>query len=350
MLIYILMLAGIFPLYEISYKFKNPKKFFLIFSAIWIIAVFGSRYYINDFTDEITYNELYRTFSGMSCGELKEGYGTLEFGFYLLYWCFSKLISWPQFAIYFITAVCVSSFFYFIYKCCEDALLGVLIFMAMGTLSFYMAAYRQCFAMCLCLFALQFAINKKFIWFMIFCALAFTMHKTALLFLPIYWIIKIKSDMRGILINIGLIITVLCTSDVIMSWAGELFEKNYPQNEPFSFLGFFIQIAIMCLPFIFDLTALSQYDQMQSKKQHSYKVILSIGLSYYLLRTNYLAFERISYYYSFAVIPALSGSVISIKNEKSRKIIYLAAILLCVALFLWHAQSGLDFFWENSER
>ena len=65
MLMWALTLASVFVCYFLSLRYKARKKIFLIFSGILIVAIMGSRYFINGFTDEITYNyEYHNKYSG----------------------------------------------------------------------------------------------------------------------------------------------------------------------------------------------------------------------------------------------------------------------------------------------
>ena len=149
-----LTLCSVLVSYVISFNFKDKKKAFLLLAGILITFILGSRYFINGFTDEITYNYLYEGYIDWSFERLRATISDdRDWGFTLFYWCMAKIVPWRQFPIYFITAFFVYSSFRFIYYNSDDPLLSVLLIFAFGIFSFCMAGYRQCFALC---------FNKRF--------------------------------------------------------------------------------------------------------------------------------------------------------------------------------------------
>lgn len=354
MIVEILTLIGIFLSYVLSIRFQNKKKVFLIMSGICIVLIMGSRYFISGFTDESTYNYLYQRYTQIDFQEFRrlQG-GKIEFGFYFLYWCLARLFTWPQFGVYFITAICVVSFFRYIYRNSDDPFFAVMIFLAFDVFSFYMAAYRQCFAMCLCLFALEYAQKKKFWKYILLCLLAFFMHKSALVFLPVYFLMQLKPNMQGKLANVAIVMTVGIGGPTLLAFASQLFARDdYLQVINSSMLGYSIQIIIMLIPFVMDLLRSCDWSDEERIQQFRNKVLLSLGLTFYILKKFYWPLERTSYFYSFAVISALSNCIyhfgFSMNDKKLRSVIRALAIVIFIVLFLWRqSPRHLIFFWEH---
>ncbi len=345
----VLLFVAIFVCYTISRRYENSKKIFLITLGVVVVAIFGSRYFINDYPDEGTYNYLYVSFSGKNWGEFYNSYNDIrDFGFYLAYWLMSQIIPWSQFPIYFITAICVFSFFRFIYNNSDDELLSVVLFFSFGIFSFYMAAYRQTFAMCVTLFAFEKAKKRKLFGFAVLSAIAISMHISSMAFLPIYYIMGISRDKYSTWKRIGILagIALLC-GPVIQFFAGESGKDSYTDRLDFSLVGFAIQIIIMLAPFVLNVFKKNSNKDIDQFVFATDTVLLS-GLVMYVFKLMYYSFERISYYYTFSIVSVFPSSVERLdNNSQSKKLIKFVAIILLAGLYFWRSQgSSLKFFWN----
>ena len=355
MLMCLLTLAGIFICYFISEKKKNPRKFFLISSGIIIVLILGSRYFINGFTDEVTYNYLYQRFGRLDFDAFLNAYwGERDFGFYLTYWLMANIIPWSQFPIYFITALLVAVTFRFIYKNTNSALIPVLVMFAFGAFSFYMAAYRQCFAMCLCLIAFEFAKKRGLRGLLPYAALMFlasTLHISSLMFAPVYLLMRIKRNVVGYIAWPVCVFITAASANAIIIYAAEILEKDgYLDSAVFSPLGLYIQMVLLAVPILVFLLKLAKYNKL-SNLQYSLLILISVGAIFLLYKFVYPTYERVSYYYSLFIIAAFSNSIVNLKQKKG-EINYILPLeitvsVLLVVLWLWRTPSDLVFFWQG---
>lgn len=354
MLMWLLTLAGIFICYFISEKKKNPRKFFLISAGIVIVLILGSRHFINGFTDEITYNYLYQGYSKLSFGEfLNLQWGERDFGFYLTYWCMAHIIPWAQFPIYFITALFVGVTFRFIYKNTNATLIPVLLMFSFGTFSFYMAAYRQCFAMCVCLIAFEFAKKRGWRGLLPYAALMFlaaTMHISSVIFIPVYFLLRIKENGAGFAIWAAALIAIILTANTLMVYAAEILESDgYLDTLEFSATGLVIQMFIMLVPFAFSLVKITNMGNL-SRLQHSLLILTSVGMMFLGFKFMYYTYERVSYYYSIFAIGSFSNAVTNITHKKGEKNFVLPLQIVIIGLLavlaLWRTTSNINFFWQ----
>ena len=354
MLMWLLTLAGVFACYFISEKQKNPRKFFLISAGILIVLIMGSRYFINGFTDEITYNYLYQGYSKLSFSELISlQWGERDFGFYFTYWCMSHLIPWAQFPIYFITASFIAVTFRFIYKNTNATLVPVLLMFAFGIFAFHMAAYRQSFAMCICILAFEFAKKRGLRGLLPYAALMFlatTMHISSVFFIPVYIFIRINDNNTGRawwLISL-VIIAVVCSG--IMLFAAEILEEeDLLEVLSFSTTGLFIQMILMSAAFIIGFLKLADLGG-RKRLQHSLVLLTTVGMLFLGLKFMYYTYERVSYYYSFFVICAFSNAVCNLNHKKGEKNfvlpVQIIVVLLLSVLTLWRIPGEFSFFWQ----
>ncbi len=352
MIMWLLAIAGIFVCYFISQKKKNPRKFFLISAGIVIVLIFGSRYFINGFTDEITYNYLYQGYRELSFGEFVDiRLGERDFGFYLTFWAMSHIIPWAQFPIYFITAAFVAVTFRFIYKNTNGTVIPVLVMLAFGIFSFHMAAYRQCFAMCLCILAYEFAKKrgvKGLIPYALLMFVAAFMHISSVIFIPVYFLIRIKRGGGGGIVWIISLASAALAATGIMTFASEILEDDDLVDKlEFSTLGLLIQMVIMAVPFILSLLRL--YDTKRlAGVQWVLLILVSLGMVFLLFKYVYFTYERVSYYYSFFVIGAFSNAINNLNEKRGDRNFVLpvkiVVVLLLVFLTVWRIPGDFTFF------
>ena len=351
----VVTVIGLVLIYLFSKQAKDWRKTFLWMAGIWLIFIMGSRSAINELTDEVVYYNRYKVLSGYSFAELRDSNymgENSDRGFYFLYWVFARLIPWPQFSQYLIVGISVIGFFRFFYRNSEDVYVSVLLFLAFGTLSFYLSGVRQGFAMFFCLMALQKAQERRFWRFLFWVWIAYTMHDSAFVFLPVYVLLWLDPGARGKIMNFLLLAVIFLGGGMIMAvyvrYANE--EGYLDQYYSASAIGYIIQIIIMVLPILLSGMRFSRFYDKEKLHQFHLELILSLGIAFFILRTRYWSYERVSYYYSFAVLAALPNSVshlpASIDNEGTKKVIRLLSITLCIALYLYRFHTPLAFFWS----
>lgn len=351
MLFWLVVILGIvFIYYFVIKKYDRSEKDFLIMAAIWIIAILGSRYFWNGFTDEVTYNFEYVEYSRKSFDDLLAArWGERDFGFYLVYWAMSQVVPWNQFPIYFITALFTFASFRFIYKNSDYPLISVLLLFVIPGFAFYMAAYRQCFATCFCLFAFEYAKRKKFVPYALLVAIACTMHISAVIFIPVYWLIRLKNNRTGIIVWLLTLIGTWFAENAMMIYASDVVGRDYTQAQEFSLLGFGIQLIIMLAPFILDIFNISAWRDDEKDKRFRTWILLSFGILFYFSKLYNYSFERVSYYYSFFAIVALANSCARVARGtgdslRLNRIVPAVVIILLILLIAWRSPKDLTFF------
>lgn len=348
MLFWIATIIIILLCYFVSKRYDNSKKVFLISTGICLVVFLGSRYCANGFTDEVMYNYQYEVFVKMNFSEfIIEFKDVRDKGFYFLYWLMARVIPWLQFPIYFITAFFIFTTFRFIYKNTDEPLIAVLLVFVIPGFGFYMAAYRQCFATCFCLLAFERAKEKKIIRYLILMVIAISMHASAIAFLPVYFLVKLKPNKLGVIIWVIGLVALWSVETILITYFGELFENDYTEQMEFSLLGYFIQIIIMLIPFILDFFGISSYEEGEKDSRFIFWVLLSVGLIFFISKYIAFSFERVSYYYSLFAIIALPNSIKRVQSISSDdNALWLLVCAVAIALMLFRAPSSIDFFFN----
>ena len=354
MTMWLLGMAALFVCYFLSVNTKNPRKTFFVTAGILLVLIWGSRYFINSFTDEISYNYLYGGYTDLPFSMLLEiQYGERDFGFYLVYWCMANVIPWSQFPIYFITAAFIGVTFRFAYKNTEGTLIPALLMFSFGTFAFYMAAYRQCFAMCICLCAFECAKKRGLrglIPYALLMTAAVFMHISAIIFIPVYFILRIRYSGGGNVVWLLAAIGIMLSASAIMTFASEWLEEDGMLDRmEFSATGLMIQMVLMAVPIVIYVLSLSSYGRLAGV-QHAILILTSIGMLFLAFKFMYYTYERVSYYYSFFVIGAFSNAITGLKESKGRlkykAPLVLAVVLLLAALAYVRMPNNTIFFWQ----
>ena len=79
-----------------------------------------------------------------------------------------------------------------IYKYSRNYWMSIFIMIAFGYYSFFMSGIRQGIAMGICFIAYDYAKQYKIVKFLICIIIAILFHQSAIVFLPVYWLVKIK--------------------------------------------------------------------------------------------------------------------------------------------------------------
>lgn len=121
---------------------------------------------------------------------------------------------------------------YVIYKYSKSAWMSYSIFIMYGLfINSNMGTVRQGIAMSLTFFAFDFIVQERLRPFLITMAVAFTFHTSVLIFLPFYWIAKIRFNKKTILVILGLVATGYMLRSPLMSVAKIFLNQKYESRE-----------------------------------------------------------------------------------------------------------------------
>ncbi len=201
---------------------------------------------------------------------------------------------------------------------------------------------RQSLAMVVVVYAYKYIDNRNFYKFIIFALLAICIHKTAIIIVPLYFILdfnknrinnKIIGNFLRILIVIISFVFIINIEKIILFLGNfESFNKyityiNYSKDiNNFSFilkLIVFVFITIFIKPMI-------KYDS--KNKMYYYLLILDLILSLLGYKSPYL--KRISYYFSIVEIFLLAGIPKILKIKKQKQIITICIIFYAISKFI----------------
>ncbi len=343
--IFLLVIFGGMLLFEVR-PTKNTARNQLIFAWLVIVLFWGSVDALDFGTDIMNYYHnaniaLHKSYSQyiVSCA-FEKGYATFI-------WICSNIFKTPQALLFVQYGFVTFSVFRFIYRNSKDVFLSIIAYLCLGCFGLYLYAFRQAFAIAVCLFALEFIQKRKYFWAVILILFASLFHQTAIIFLPVIFLNEKKLNQKNITIFSVIMLIIAFTLNYTLPQANELFEMNYGQTGSASSLGGIISIIIYTLAFVL-LLAKYRKAPLEIKtnelNQISFIVLLSItAFVIYICRFYVLALERVAYYF----LPAfciLFAEGLTNHNKKRIPDFTFFFVILATVLFLYRSSSSLGLY------
>ena len=192
---------------------KKGSKKFIIAAFLLLFAVMGLRdvyaFGLDASGSNGSYPVIYRSIGNSEWSEIVgKGENNYNIGFAFLLKLHYELTGGNyQLLISLISLFVIVSYIRFIDKYSPSPIQSILCFLGLLYYPFLFDALKQALAMAVLLFAFDAVIEKKPIKFIIFVIIAALFHFPALIFLPAYWIGRIKLG-RGYIILLGLLLLI----------------------------------------------------------------------------------------------------------------------------------------------
>lgn len=258
-------------------------------------------------------------------------------------------------------AVVCGSYAWLIKKYSVNPLISVLWYMGMLYYVLMFSALKQAFAMAILCFAYDAIIQKKPIRFIVFVLMASTFHFPAIVFLPAYWIVKLKVDKHYVVFLIGLMAFVYLFRTQILTFMSNLYyeEDTHVYSRDVKFMG--VKVILMFLIILAGIVL--RTPDSQKEREYTYLMMLSgvaMVLQTYCYYNN--IFERMAdYYYVFSIlyVPMIfedRDNPMSLVPSDSIPLINMVGRLVVIAFGIWRFLSNIlndrffnpfFFFWQR---
>ena len=218
------------------------------------------------------------------------------------FWITMKFINTisDSYIAYFIFLAVVFWFFsaYTIKKYAVDVFIALLVFVSFRFSDFYMNAMRQGISIALIFFSIKYIFDKKLIYFVLIVIVAALYHKSAILFLPIYFIQYINIESKKWLMPVIFVI-VFVLKDLLFQYIFVRLISYSEQDSMYLNVG----EAHGILYFILYLVAfaLCYFFSLDMKNNRNFTILLNIVFVALLLQVICLtnpAFNRVAIYFS----------------------------------------------------
>jgi len=244
---------------------------------------------------------------------------------YILY---NKLITFFSHSYYAFT-ISVSfpiyiSLYFFIKKYSPNPFVSLMVFICMGFYQQSMFVIRQWLAITVCLFSTKYVINRSFWKFVILMVLAFLFHRTALIFVPLYFVYGFTINEKTLLFYFAASILIAALGSFIIVLFSPIVRSEYE-------IGFNggipMYVAIILTLFLF------YYFVFIRDGGHSNKLLCSMMIMAMLVQP--LAFylsniARVTEYFSISMIIICPILIKGDKEQVANKSRFLPSFIMLV--------------------
>lgn len=296
-----------------------------------------------------------------------------EVGFVVLNKLLSYLSQSGRTIIVFHAFFCIFSVCRFIYKNTNEVFWAFLFFFSLGNMGFFLTGLRQAIAICVCLLAVEKAKEKKLFSFAVFNLIAYSIHKSALVFVVMYLLLRLDVFRKSKKMIILPIACMILFSSQIIRFGQVLSDEVYAaEAATFSFNGI-VPILIYAITIIGQIMFVKSANgpikdapSTAQKDPYIKRLITTIewkdpfigfsmtamGFGLYFLRFYSMVLERVAFYYLQGAPVALADVVGFLKRDRYGRVIEMIIIILCFVLFLRRlsgaSYANYIFFWETA--
>ncbi len=251
-----------------------------------------------------------------------------EHGYQILQWLIRKTgAEYPVFlticAILSVTPVII-----LIKKFSKMPWLSVFLYVAFGFLTFLLSGIRQGIAMGFCCIASLFIPKKKIGLYLLFVLLAASIHKSALIFLPAYFLYYLKADVTSIVIVFVMGVITYVFKDQIFGFLNSNARMSYKQTETGGTMQYLFVILNIILGLFF-------YDDMKENDmlKFSFFCICVTAMIIPIIRVHPALFRLYYYYYIFIMI--FASNLIAVIKDRFTKIVVLYGYCFVSLVFFY---------------
>ena len=332
-MIYFIILFFVSVLYGIEYKNLSVSEYqskkirikstYSFICALLLIIIAGLRS-VNVGADTIMYRTLFDYASQAT--SFKAGYnswksGGVEIGYYALEYFFAKHLNFQLF-LFFAAFISIAPVMAVIYKYSVNYLYSIFLYIAFGYFSFAMNGLRQSIAIGICMIAYFFYRDKKLGFFLSTVFVAMLFHKSAILFLPVYFlgiIPRNKIVLIVFVILLGLFFVFRTKLFVILNrFSRQQFGASTNQGGFRMFLVMFSTAMIGWWVYRRFVKKKSIYDKKGNIGKQNWHLLLTISVAVLMwpIASVNAELNRMYYYYHIFIILFVPSATKALKSDE----------------------------------
>ena len=257
-----------------------------------------------------------------------------ETGFYYTMWLLGRVFHDGQTVIIISSLIVTLSTCLFIRRNSVDTPLSLTIYVCLGLFTFNMNGMRQAIAMSICLFAYEYVKKRKLIPFVLTILLAMQFHRTAMCFLPVFFLPYLKNNLLSWIFYVAGLLCCLIFVDQIIAGYFQIGGKDYSKGEAADGGGLFVIMLYI------GTIVLAIYNPQILKRSAARTAMLATlaGFTAYISRFFGIALlERVSYYYFYFPILLIPEMIqeLELKEYEAVKVIFVTGSVLLFIYRIW---------------
>lgn len=336
--------------YQEIFKLQKKQKIYTIIAGILIVIAVGFRVDVG--ADYPVYKLLFPGFSlYTNYGDVldkalfRQNAEEIEWIFVLL----NKLIfdlGMPFYVVTFVmAALTVSLKFNSIYKDVAYPALALLFYFMPVMFFEDSGQMRQGLGIAMCVFSFRYIKARNLPMFLVCMYIALGFHKTSIVFLPVFWLVKIPLNSSRIFWV--LILAILVSPFEIYKIAGGLFENIAPDDLSNAYTGYLndryygnaVESGLNDIVKLFWIAILIRYDKKGCENVWYYEYMRNIavfGLAmFYVFRSNEIFAVRLPGAYMFFVTMFCMPNLVYAVEAKSKQFLYLGFMTFLTMMFFY---------------
>lgn len=348
MAIYFLLMAFVLGASPLK---KQSKKMYLIICLffIWIIMAFRS-YFVGN--DTIAYVNMFPLLASLPLSLYGSNLFSILFTknrFEYGYVVFDKLVYSlshnPRWLLIISSFIIVFFLGYILCKYSNDLTLALIIFITMGFMSGSMSQIRQYIAWAVCLYSIRYIVNNNLFKFILTIIIAMLFHISAIIFLPLYWLAKIKLNLKKGILFFVITLPLFIFFDSISNTVG-LFINSYndyaeqlANNGTTGYLSITTNLIIFSLLFvlILYLSHINKWKNLGEKKLKLHNLslwMLVCAFAVFVLSYKFSQLDRLSTYFTCSIMFLLPNELENEEQSATKQILKIIVIVFMIANFV----------------
>lgn len=215
-----------------------------------------------------------------------------------------------------------------IQKYTKPVWMGIFLFFALSLYTNSFSMLRQNIAMYICWFSIPYVLNRSLVKFLLIIILAFFFHRTAIVFLPIYFLYNIKFSFKYYVFALGGTFILYLLLLPLMSIITDILAMNDYTDSDVS--GGFILLFFIAFCYFFCAYVFKNNSEPYI---HVFLQMLFLALILQLLATKFNILTRIIDYYKIALIVLLPAAIWKPIFKKDRMLVISLFLILFIYFF-----------------
>ncbi|MCC2251535.1 EpsG family protein [Virgibacillus sp. AGTR] len=319
----------------------RPNKLFVFASLVSLVVISGLRSNIGD-TFFYKYSYELNNFTWDTVIAQK------DIGFGLLQMLLKNFISeYPQILI-FTTALITNVFIIFVlYHYSRMLELSLYVYITGGLFLVSMNGIRQVLAAAIAFTAIKYVTEGSFIKYALIICLASLFHQSALILLPIYFLVRFKAWSKAtlVLITVSLVIVVGFEQFSALLFSA-LEDTQYGHYKGFEEGGSnILRVAVGAVPLFIAFLGRNKLRELTPNSDYIVNMSL-LGFIFMLISTQNWIFARISIYFELYQLILISW-IVKLFREKDQKFIYFGILICYFAYYYYENVISLQILYES---
>ena len=214
----------------------------------------------------------------------------------------------------------------------------VVLLMGFNLYSFYLSGTRQALAMLFCLCGYESIKKKKMLVFLFWTLVGFLFHKSALFFLPAYFMANWKPTKNKLWLYALMYIVLIAANEILFEYASGWFDIQYGIEEAGN--GY-IMIGLMAIITVLSFVRMKELLELDPNNRFLIP-LNALHMGFWLLRLFSRTAERPSLFYTVFAIALVEQLILTVKMSRKRSIINAAVMLFFASYAIYKLrQAGL---------